>query len=299
MGRIEDAMRKAGATDRSDSSTPFDEEAWVVSDSPDTSYRPVNAPSDGVSGTFAESDGAPIGNPKAYRADLLAVLDGAHPVLTGQFRRIAATLYNAQDGANLKLVMVASAAPGEGKTLTAINIAMILSESFRCRVLLVDADMRKPSLHEAWEMAGERGLSDALQPGNEEKLHVIKISERLTLLPAGRSAGDPTGGLTSDRMHRILDTARTEFDWVIVDSPPVAAVDDAALLASMVDAVLLVVRAGQTRSDVIQRAIEQIGRDRIFGVALNAVEPAESYQYRSYNYGYSTQPTEHTFEEVI
>jgi capsular exopolysaccharide synthesis family protein len=201
---------------------------------------------------------------------------------------MAATLYNAQDQGDLKLVMVTSAAPGEGKTLTATNMALILSESFRRRVLLIDADLRRPSLHKTWGIDTNRGLSDVLKPTSEQKAQVFQVSETLTLLPAGRPDPDPIGGLTSSRMREILDDARTRFDWVILDSPPIGAVDDATLLGSMVDAVLFVVRARKTRAAMVRQAIESVGRDKIFGVVLNGTEESDSPGYGYYNYGDSS-----------
>ena len=169
MGRIDDALRRSGAPDTTVSSTPSDGEvfvsAWPVSSAPEA--RLIEASPETPPEPVKESGGELLRDVANYRSDLLTVSKTADAELSGQFRRMAATLYNARDGANLKLVMVTSAGPGEGKTLSAMNLALILSESFRCRVLLIDADLRRPSIHRVWGVDGGRGLSDILRDGNE------------------------------------------------------------------------------------------------------------------------------------
>jgi capsular exopolysaccharide synthesis family protein len=221
------------------------------------------------------------------RPDLVAVSKAVDPALSHQFRRVAAALHNAQDDAKLKVVMVTSTVPGEGKTLTAMNLAVILSESYRSSVLLIDADLRSPSIHRALGLAERRGLSDGLKASAEHRLPVVQLSERLTLLPAGRQDTDPTSGLASERMHHILDEARTRFDWVILDTPPLTSVADASLLVPRADAVLLVVRTGAAPSAMVRKGIEAI-RDRIFGVVLNGVEARASLE-AGYPYSYGRE----------
>ncbi len=99
------------------------------------------------------------------------------------------------------------------------------------------------------------------------------------------------GGLTSERMHRIIDEARHAFDWVIIDTPPVAFLSDANLLSAMVDAALLVVRADSTPFDLVQRAVDAIGRDRILGMVLNRAQLEESGGYGAYANYYGSSGT--------
>ena len=193
-----------------------------------------------------------------------------------QYRRLAAALHHAQAARGLKVVMIASAVAGEGKTLTASNLALTLSESYKRKVLLVDADLRRPTLHTVFRIDNSAGLSDGLAHDIERRLPVRQVSERLAVLPAGRPSSDPMAGLTSDRMRRLLDEARDMFDWIIIDTPPVALLPDANLLASMVDTAVLIVKAGSTPFEMVQRALEAIGRDRTVGVVFNRADPGES-----------------------
>jgi capsular exopolysaccharide synthesis family protein len=201
------------------------------------------------------------------------------PVLVEQFRRLAAVLHKSQAIDGTRVVMVTSAAQADGKTLTAINLALTLSGSYKRRVLLIDADLRRPSAGESMGLHCATGLSDALKAKQEQLLALIPVTPTLSLLPAGRTDPDPIGGLTSERMRRIVQEAATCFEWVIVDAPPVGLLADANLLADEVDRTLLVVRAGQTQYPLVEKAIEAVGRDRLLGVVLNGVEPETTASY--------------------
>jgi receptor protein-tyrosine kinase len=210
-----------------------------------------------------------------------------------QYRRLAATLHHAQTASGLKVVMIASAAPAEGKTLTAANLGLTFSESYRRSVLMIDADLRRPALHMIFGTDNASGLTEGLMAPVERQLPVRPITERLALLQAGRPSSDPMAGLTSDRMRRVIAEARESFDWVLIDSPPVGLLPDANLLAAMVDAVVMVVKAGGTSYELVNRAIETVGRSRILGIVLNRAEVAShSYGYDYYNGYYGTRDTE-------
>lgn len=211
------------------------------------------------------------------------------PISVEQYRRLAATLHHAQADRGVRSVMITSAVTGEGKTLTATNLALTLSQSYRRRVLLIDADLRRPSMHRIFQAPNVSGLTDGLKQTEERKLAIIEVAERLALLTAGRPDPDPMGGLVSDRMRRILEEAVTRFDWVVIDTPPVALMPDANLLAAMVDAALLVVNARQTPYDLVQRAVDAVGRDKLLGVVLNKVEDsgfAGDARYHAYYASY-------------
>lgn len=188
-----------------------------------------------------------------------------------QYRKLAAVLHDEQVESGLKSVMITSALPGEGKTLTAVNLALTLTESYERRVLLIDADLRGPSLHHALNLSNDRGLSDALQDGQE--LSFVEASSGLTVLCAGTPGPTPLAGLTSKRMGEIVEQCESRFDWVLIDTPPVGVLPDAQVLTRLVGAVLFVVGAGSTPAVTVERAIAELGGpDAIFGVVLNRVE---------------------------
>lgn len=221
------------------------------------------------------------------------VVTDAHivPASKEQYRRLAATLHQAQAARGVRVIMIASAVVGEGKTLTASNLALTLSESYQRTVLLIDADLRRPSVHKVFRTAGAPGLTDGLMADEDRRLSLHQVTQRLTILPAGEPSSDPMAGLTSPRMRRLLDEAREAFTWVIIDTPPVGVLTDASLLASMVDGALLVVHAGSTPHELVKRAIDTIGPDRLLGVVLNRAEVgANGYPY--YSYHHYAEPTE-------
>jgi capsular exopolysaccharide synthesis family protein len=190
-----------------------------------------------------------------------------------QYRRLAAALHHVQVDRGIKKVMVTSAVAGEGKSLTALNLALTLSESYRRRVVVLDADLRCPRIHELLDVPNVAGLSEALADSRQSKLvTLLQVSPRLSVLPAGRPNPDPMSALTSRRMALILDEAAANFDWVIVDTPPVVLLPDTNLLAGMVDVAIVVIRAGRTGYDLVDRAVHAVGRQRVLGVVLNHVD---------------------------
>jgi protein-tyrosine kinase len=201
------------------------------------------------------------------------------PTLVEQFRRLAATLHHAHHANGLRSLMVTSAAPNDGKTLTSVNLGLALAESYRYSVLLVDADLRRPSLQTLMDLGGDVGLSEALRAPLEQPLALVPLTPRLTLLPAGQPIANSIEALTSPRMQQILEEAATRFDWVLLDAPPVGSVTDAHLLSRLVGTTLFVIHAGKTPYGEVQSAIDALGRERILGVVLNAAEVTQADGY--------------------
>ena len=183
--------------------------------------------------------------------------------------------------------MVASALAGEGKTLTATNLALTLSESYRRRVLLIDADLRRPMIHEVFKIPNVSGLSEGINASRDQKLSLVELSPHLSVLTAGRPEVDPMSSLTSERMRRLLQEASERFEWVVLDTPPVGLLSDATLLADMVDVSILVIAAGLAPFEAVSKAVAALGRDKIIGVVLNRVEQRRlsngEYYHRYYS----------------
>lgn len=221
------------------------------------------------------------------RNDVKLVTHGTAHGPIEQYRRLAARLHVAQAEAGTRVVMITSAVASEGKTLTATNLALTLSESYKRRVLLIDADLRRPFVHELFRLPNVTGLNDGIRGDAGRKVPLIRVSEHLSVLTAGRPDPDPMSVLTSERMRRILKDAAASFDWVLVDTPPVGVLSDAHLLARLVDTVVLVVKAGSTQHSEMARSIESIGRDRILGVVLNCAQERRGPAY--YTYGHPSR----------
>ena len=210
------------------------------------------------------------------------------PLLIEQFRKMAATLHQMQLDRGIRTVMVASALAGEGKTLTALNLALTLSESYRRRVLLIDADLRRPALHTLLHVSNASGLTDTLHHDQtDRRATVFEVGPRLALLPAGRPSADPMSLVTSGRMRSLLSSAGQQFEWVVLDTPPVLMLPDAHLLADMVDVALVIAEAGRTPAHLVLKAIEMVGRERVAGVVLNRTDRKEVAA--TFGYGYSSE----------
>jgi len=302
MSRIDEALRRAepGSPDTAIVNRPQAGEAGVsaVFTSPWTfgadektpDHEAVAAPAIVADGDLSTLPKDAMALFKGFRADVvgrIVAAPGAPPVLAEQFRRLAAALHHLQLSQGTKIIMVTSANPGDGKTLTSTNLALTLSESYRRQVLLIDADLRRPSLHEIFQLPNLVGLNDGLQSASEGRLDVIKITDSLTLLPAGRPNPDPMSALASDRMREVLREAASRFDWVIVDTAPLGLLADANLLTTMIDGALLVIRANATPHANVERALESLGRSKVLGVVLNAVDPTSKDQ-DTYGRGYLT-----------
>ena len=202
----------------------------------------------------------------------VATPTGAPPVALEQYRKLAAKLHQWQLDHEGKVLMLVSAVAGEGKTLTAVNLALTLSGSYKRRVLLIDCDLRRPTVHAAFQIPGTPGVADIM---DRAEIPVSRVTDRLSIIPAGRLEGDPMGVLTSAAMTTLLEHARREYDWVLVDTAPLAVLPDANLLADHIDGAVLVVSAGETSFDLVDTAIRVIGKDRILGVVLNGVDPRD------------------------
>jgi capsular exopolysaccharide synthesis family protein len=236
--------------------------------------------------TFAPEAAAPrdLSRPSALPtirsgADTLVVSANASVAAVEQYRRIAVALQDIQRrsewagpeglGRGLRTVVVTSAVHREGKTLTAINLALTLSEHYGCRVLVIDADLRNAAVHDVLGLSNLVGLTDILRSGLQ-RIPLQEVSSRLSVLPAGRAALDPSN-LGSDRMRTLLRDAASAFDWILVDAPPVGRGPDARLLARLSRAVLFVIATGATPYPVVERAMSEIGRGSVIGAVLNQV----------------------------
>jgi polysaccharide biosynthesis transport protein len=211
----------------------------------------------------------------------LLVGGGAPPVFAELLDMVRTNLLLAPSLATTSTLLITSSQPGEGKTTAAANLAISLAR-LNQRVLLIDADLRKPRLHELFGVTQGPGLSDVLvEKPTQAAFRETKVP-RLWLMPSGRPPGNPTDLLGSERFAKMIDWLRGQFDWVLLDSPPVLAVTDACLIAPTVSGVLFVVGAGVTPRAVAAAAVERLDAvgANVVGAMLNRVAldaPGNSY----------------------
>ena len=255
------------------------------------SHVPLERPSSPQQRADAESRSPR--RPRTVAAELSArlVTSTQSAVSVEQYRRLAAVLHEAQVQTQLKTVMITSALPGDGKTLTLTNLALTLSESYARRVLVIDADLRMPTLHTTLGITNDRGLGDALVDHRE--LAFVEVANGLTALTAGRPGPAPLAGLTSNRMREVLHECEQQFDWVLVDTSPVAVLPDAQVLGRLVGAVILVIGAGVTPAETVERAVAELGgSEAVFGIVLNRVDESAIPEANFYGkYGVQAEET--------
>jgi capsular exopolysaccharide synthesis family protein len=189
----------------------------------------------------------------------------------------------------LQLICFTSPGPGEGKSTTASNLAITLAQQ-GAHTLLVDADLRRPQVHRAFNLVQEPGLTDILV-GAATLREAVRpnVIPNLDVLPGGALPPNPSELLGSEAMHRLLGELRAQYDSIIFDTPPALAVTDATVLGTNADAVIIVLRAGETEEPAAQRAVEMFRRvqARVAGAVLNGVEKTRD---RYYQYYYSKDP---------
>jgi capsular exopolysaccharide synthesis family protein len=224
----------------------------------------------------------------AFAATLITSPDVPFAVVE-QYRKLGAALHQDRSLNGTRVVLITSALPTEGKTVVASNTALVLSRSFSGRVLLLDADLRRPAVHTVFGLENHSGLSERLSGERPGNIVPVAVSSRLSVIPAGRAQTDPLRLVSGDAMRQLMLEFSATYDWVIVDTPPVGLMPDAHLLASMADRVLMVIRGGKTPHDAIAKAVELIGRERVLGAVLNHAEQAivapYGQEYDSYYYG--------------
>jgi capsular exopolysaccharide synthesis family protein len=199
-----------------------------------------------------------------------------------QYRQLRTRLAHAEGANNLRTVLVTSPQKGEGKSVTSANLALTMAQELQRRVVIVEADLRKPSLQHLFGLPAGPGLTEYLS-GAAELKDVMRFipDHNLTVIPAGSAAINPAELLGSTAMRRLLDTLRTRFDRVILDTPPVLPLADVAVLAPLVDGMLMVVRAGVTPKPAIENALRAFDSSRLLGIVLNDSGQEQDYRYEA------------------
>jgi protein-tyrosine kinase len=195
----------------------------------------------------------------------------------------------------VKTIMVTSALEGEGKSFVAANLAIGIAFDLHLHALLVDCDLRNPSVAPMFGCNGARGIADYLKGEGEVSNFLVKTElEKLSLMPGGTIPENPTEIIGSQRMAALVEELKTRYDdrFIILDSTPLLATAEPDVLAKLVDGVLIVVRAGMTPRETVKQALSFLDQDKILGVVLNDVNfkhsalGARYFGGDGYSYGY-------------
>jgi capsular exopolysaccharide synthesis family protein len=187
-----------------------------------------------------------------------------------QYRSLRGRIARAESTQPLRVIQITSPGQSDGKTVTALNLALTMAQEFQQRVLVMDTDLRRPGVHELLGLPPGPGLVDVLTGTATLEEALVEIPEyRLSVLRAGRTYDRPAELLGSAPMRRLVDSLRAQFDRIVIDSAP-ATVTDPIAVAALADTVVLVVRAGATTKPAITRAIQALGASKLLGLVFNA-----------------------------
>jgi protein-tyrosine kinase len=292
MSRIQDILSKAerdGTARRTRSLIDEGEPHPTVTLSPRPSTAPPfdarsQAPAWTSAATAPELDPEPAQATATLDPHLVAAL-APQSFAAEQYRSLRTRVKRAENGRAVRSIVITSPNKGDGKSVTAANLAITMAQEFQQRVLLVDGDLRRPAIHKLFGVQDGPGLVDVLVGAVDLNQALVHVPEyNLTLLPAGTTPTHPAELLGSAAMRRVLDTLRTRFDRILIDMPPVAPLADMHIVAPLADALLMIVRAGVTPKPAIERALAGLEMSKVLGLVLNESGGHEATAYESYGY---------------
>jgi capsular exopolysaccharide synthesis family protein len=280
MSRIQDILRKAeqdGGMRRTRGLASPPPAEWRT-DAPSTAGAVMERPA------VAMRPAAPPQQPAAGLDPRLVAAHAHTSLAAEQYRSLRTRIKSAENGRALRTIVITSPNKGDGKSLTAANLALTMAQEFQQRVILVDGDLRRPSVHRLFGVPATFGLSNVLTEGAAVEDALIPVPDHgLTILPAGPVPMHPAELLGSAAMRRVIETLRSSFDRVLIDMPPAAPLADVAIASALADGILMIVRAGVTKKPAIERALSGLDQAKVLGLVLNdAGDTGAGY------YGYDT-----------
>jgi protein-tyrosine kinase len=223
----------------------------------------------------------------------LFVAHEPHSYLAEQFRSLRSRCFSLNGTKPLRTLLVTSTLPEEGKTTVAANLAVSIAQDFDEQVILIDADLRRPSLHEIFGLSQKDGLVAALNNKQMLQAALQKTDiEKLTVIPSGEPPENAAKLITAKNIQQLITDINSLYEnhFIIFDSTPTLNTSEPAVLARQVDATLFVIHAGKTSRELVEKAVDTLGKDKILGVIFNHCnQPMKSYQ--NYYY-YSKNPKE-------
>jgi len=266
LGKIFDALAKSKKEHIKPSST--NEENTMLTD-----QHKKNVKLSDIAGTFSDNNIdrnlVAFINPNSFEAE--------------QFKLLRTNLLFPVSGKPRRTIMITSAVPGEGKSFVAANLAVSIAQGINEHVLLIDCDMRMPSIHRSFGFGKVQGLSDYLANGASLSSSLLKTKvEKLTILPGGKPQHNPAELLSSEKMSQLLAEVKTRYSdrYIIIDSPPPQLTAETGAIARQVDGIIIVVKFGSTRRELVGDTLEKLDKKKIVGVIVNR------FDIQSMKYGY-------------
>ncbi len=248
-------------------------------------------------GKDIEKPREPLAPEDAVLDDKLVSFFAPSSMVTEQFRRLRTHIIKPNTPPAYKTIMVTSAMPGEGKSLVSINLAVIIALELHSHALLVDCDLRNPSVSRLFGLNEEKGLSNYLMGESDIPDLLIKTAvDKLAIIPGGPLQDNPVELIGSDKMKNLIKELKTRYEdrYIIMDTSPILATTEPAVLNQMADGIILVIKSGDTARETIEQAIKLLDKNKIIGVVLNNIEFktkaliqkhfGSKYQYYDYRY---------------
>ena len=223
----------------------------------------------------------------------LVALTNPHSTEAEQFKILRTNILYPVSGQPPRSILITSAAPGEGKSFAAANLAISIAMNINRYVLLIDADMRRPDLHRRFGLGEVPGLSNYLMDGTALPSLLQKTQvEKLTLLPAGSSPANPSELISSERMAHLLSEVSSRYSdrLIVVDAPPLSMAAESGVLARQVEGILVVVRHGKTKREEVINLLSRVEEEKLLGCFLNGVDRSTSRYYGYYDYDGDKRP---------
>ena len=227
-------------------------------------------------------------NPTMRHKHRLITLEDAESIVTEQYRILYTKIESLRKEKAQQIFAISSAIPGEGKTITALNLAVVMARDFGRKTLVLEGDFRRPAISSYLDTEVRSGLVDILLNGTNGAANTPLAAipslpfanQHLAVLPAAKSVGNSSGLLSSQRMHDLLQLLKEQYEVILIDAPPVLSLSDMNIFQEVVDGIILVVRAESTRRDDVAKAVEALGREKLVGFVLNDVQQPLPRYYR-------------------
>lgn len=207
--------------------------------------------------------------------DKLVSFFATSSMVTEQFRRLRTHIFQPGEGREPKIIMVASAMSGEGKSFVAVNLASIIALELHSHALLVDCDLRNPSITRWFGLQERKGLSDYLTGESEIQDLLIKTPiDKLSILSGGSIKTNPVELIGSKKMKTLVQDLKSRYDdrYIIIDSSPILATTEPGVLNEMIDGIILVVKSGATPRETVQQAMKLLNKNKVLGIVLNNMQ---------------------------
>lgn len=268
MGKIFDALEKAGGKNVNPAPVSLKARKGYRSKKPTRNVVSLIKPNRDPYGRQMDKTLIAYHAPQSVEADL--------------FKALRTNILFPASGQPPKTILITSALPGDGKSFVTSNLAISIARGVEEHVLLIDGDIRRPSIHQRFGFDHVAGLSDYLVEGDSIAPMLLKTSiDKLVIFPAGDPPTNPTELMSSKKMRALLEEVKTRYDdrFVLIDSPPPSLASETNAIAQYVDGVIVVARAGKTPRNAIGDTIERIGKEKLIGLVLNQADRATTKYY--------------------